>query len=155
MPANASSFWLALNAKTRQDDTEFDREMKTMFKNTQAFSSFSVDDLKKAKAFYGGKLGLEVAEIPEGLELHLAGGANVFIYESDDYNAPEHTVLNFVVDDIEAAVTNLEAKGIPMEHYDLPEIKTDKRGIFRGREGPSAIAWFKDPADHILSVMQE
>jgi catechol 2,3-dioxygenase-like lactoylglutathione lyase family enzyme len=129
--------------------------MKAMFKNTPAFSSFSVDDLQKAKQFYGDKLGLEVAETPEGLELHLAGGTNVFIYKSDDYNAPEHTVLNFIVDDIEAAVNDLEGKGIRMEQYDLPGIKTDKRGIFRGPAGPKAIAWFKDPADHILSVLQE
>jgi catechol 2,3-dioxygenase-like lactoylglutathione lyase family enzyme len=130
-------------------------EMKPMFKNTPAFSSFSVDDLQKAKQFYGDRLGLEVAETPEGLELHLAGGTKVFIYQSDDYNAPEHTVLNFVVDDIEAAVNGLEDRGIRMEHYDLPDIKTDKRGIFRGPPGPKAIAWFKDPANHILSVLQE
>jgi predicted enzyme related to lactoylglutathione lyase len=128
----------------------------TMFKNTKAFSSFSVDDISKAKQFYGQTLGLEVTEISEGLELHLAGNGPVFIYKSDDYHPPEHTVLNFVVDDIERAVSDLEKRGIRMEHYDLPDIKTDNKGIFRGgSSGPKAIAWFKDPADHILSVMQE
>jgi catechol 2,3-dioxygenase-like lactoylglutathione lyase family enzyme len=130
-------------------------ETTDMFRDTPAFSSFSVDDLQKAKQFYGEKLELKVVEIPEGLELHLAGGARVFIYKSDDYNAPEHTILNFLVDDIERAIGELEKKGIRMEHYDLPEIKTDKKGIFRGDMGPKAIAWFKDPAGHILSVMQE
>lgn len=126
-----------------------------MFRKTPAFSSFSVDDLGKAKQFYGQKLDLEVVEIPEGLELHLSGGTRVFIYESDDYHAPEHTVLNFVVDDIDAAIGELEQRGIRMEHYDMPGIKTDERGVFRGPPGPKAIAWFKDPADHILSIMQE
>ena len=78
-----------------------------MFGNTPAFSSFSVDDLQKAKRFYAEKLGLKVAETPEGLELHLAGGARVFIYESDDYHAPEHTVLNFMVEDIDLAIAQL------------------------------------------------
>jgi catechol 2,3-dioxygenase-like lactoylglutathione lyase family enzyme len=126
-----------------------------MFRNTPAFGSFSVDDLDKAKQFYGQKLGLSVIEIPEGLELHLAGGGRVFIYQSDDYNAPEHTVLNFVVDDISATIVELEKRGIRMEQYDLPDIKTDGRGVFRGSSGPKAIAWFKDPADHILSILQE
>jgi catechol 2,3-dioxygenase-like lactoylglutathione lyase family enzyme len=126
-----------------------------MFKNTSAFSSFSVDDLEKAKRFYTDKLGLTVKERPEGLELHLAGGTVVFIYESDDYTPPEHTVLNFSVTDIEKTIDELERRGIHMEQYDMPGIKTDKKGIFRGEMGPKAIAWFKDPADHILSVLQE
>jgi catechol 2,3-dioxygenase-like lactoylglutathione lyase family enzyme len=126
----------------------------TMFTNTQAFSSFSVDNLEKAKHFYGDTLGLKVKETPEGLELHLNGAGDVFIYPSDDYHAPEHTVLNFVVDDIDKAIDELEKRGVRMEHYNLPDIKTDKRGVFRGEMGPKAIAWFKDPADHILSVLQ-
>jgi len=126
-----------------------------MFKNTKAFSSFSVDDLAKAKDFYGRTLGLEVVEISEGLELHLAGGTRVFVYPSSDYTAPEHTVLNFVVDDIDAAIEKLTERGVRMEHYDWPEIKTDERGIFRGESGPKAIAWFKDPAGHVLAVIQE
>lgn len=126
-----------------------------MFRNSPAFSSFSVDDLEKAKQFYEQKLGLEVVEIPEGLELHLAGGGRVFIYKSDDYNAPEHTVLNFVVDDINRTIGEIEKRGIRMEHYDLPGLKTDEKGVFRGPSGPKAIAWFKDPAGHILSILQQ
>jgi catechol 2,3-dioxygenase-like lactoylglutathione lyase family enzyme len=127
-----------------------------MFRNTPAFAGFSVDNLNKAKEFYGQKLGLKVVETAEGLELHLAGGSTIFIYKSDDYTAPEHTVLNFVVDDIDSTIDELEKRGIRMEHYDLPGIKTDKRGVFKGSSGqPKAIAWFKDPADHILSVLQE
>lgn len=126
-----------------------------MFKTTKAFSSFSTPDLVKAKDFYGRTLGLDVRQTNEGLELRLAGGTTVFIYPSSDYTAPEHTVLNFVVDDIDAAVEALSNRGVRLEHYDLPEIKTDERGIFRGETGPKAIAWFKDPAGHILSVLQE
>jgi predicted enzyme related to lactoylglutathione lyase len=126
-----------------------------MFKETKAYSSFSTDDLGKAKEFYGQTLGLDVDETPEGLVLHLAGGAGVFVYPSDNYTAPKHTVLNFAVDDIEAAVDELGRRGVRMEQYDMPEIKTDERGIFRGDEGPEAIAWFKDPADHVISVLQE
>jgi catechol 2,3-dioxygenase-like lactoylglutathione lyase family enzyme len=126
-----------------------------MFKDTKAYSSFSVDDLQAAKQFYGDTLGLEVDEIPEGLVLKLAGGTNVFIYPSDNYTAPKHTVLNFPVDDVDAAVDELIRRGVRMEHYDLPEIKTDEKGIFRGDSGPEAIAWFKDPAGHVLAVMQD
>ena len=129
------------------------------FKHSKVFSSFSVDDLAKAKHFYGEILGLKVKETREGLELHLAGGTMpVFIYPSDDYHAPEHTVLNFIVDDIDAAIQDLNKRGIAMEHYDLPDMKTDAQGVMRnkaGEPGPKAIAWFKDPAGHILSVLAQ
>ena len=129
------------------------------FRYSKAFSSFSVDDLAKAKHFYGEILGLKVKETPEGLELHLAGGTMpVFIYPSDDYHAPEHTVLNFIVDDIDAAIQGLRERGITMEHYDLPDMKTDAQGVMRtkaGDPGPKAITWFKDPAGHILSVLAQ
>ncbi len=125
-----------------------------MFRETRAFSSFSVDDLARAKEFYGETLGLDVVETPEGLELRIAGSTPVFVYPSSTYTAPKHTVLNFPVDDIDAAVDELTARGVRMEQYDLPELKTDERGIFRGDSGPKAIAWFKDPAGHVLSVLQ-
>ena len=127
-----------------------------MFKDSKAFSSFSTNDLGAAKKFWRAPLGLEVVETPEGLELHVAGGAPVFVYPSDNYTAPKHTVLNFPVEDIDSAVEELARRGVSMEHYDLPEIKTDGKGIFRdnGESGPTAIAWFKDPADHVLSVLQ-
>lgn len=130
----------------------------TLISNAKAFSSFSVDDLAAAKTFYGDTLGLNVKETPEGLELHLAGGGSpVFIYPSDDYHAPEHTVLNFIVDDVDATVDDLVKRSIRMEQYDQPGIKTDAKGVFRntGGPGPKAIAWFKDPAGHILSVLAE
>lgn len=126
-----------------------------MFKDTKAFSSFSVDDLQKAKEFYGQTLGLHVDETPEGLVLHIAGGTEVFVYPSDSYTAPKHTVLNFPVGDVEAAVDELAKRGVRMEQYDMPDLKTDEKGIYRGDVGPKAIAWFKDPADHVLSVLQE
>ena len=125
-----------------------------MFRETRAFSSFSVDDLEKAKQFYGETLGLDVVETPEGLELHIAGSTPVFVYPSSSYTAPKHTVLNFPVEDIEAAVAELAERGVRTEQYDLPDLKTDERGIFRGEFGPRAIAWFKDPAGHVLSVLQ-
>ena len=127
-----------------------------MFKDTKAFTSFSAPDIAAAKEFYGETLGLDVVETPEGLELHIAGSTPVFVYPSDNYTAPKHTILNFPVDDIEAAVAELNRRGVTMEQYDLPEIKTDENGIFRdeGEMGPQAIAWFKDPADHVLSVLQ-
>jgi len=103
-----------------------------MFKGTKAFSSFSVDDMKKAKAFYAETLGLDVNETPEGIELHLAGGGiPVFIYHSTDFHAPEHTVFNFIADDIDDAVVMLVLRGVRMEYYDLPDMKTDAKGIFR------------------------
>ena len=126
-----------------------------LFANARAFSSFSTPDLDQARDFYANKLGLDVRQTPEGIELHLLGGTTVFVYPSTDYTAPEHTVLNFPVDDIDEAIDALAEQGIRMEQYDWPEIKTDRKGIFRGGHGPKAIAWFKDPAGHILSVLQE
>ena len=126
-----------------------------MFKHTHAFSGFSVDNLAEAKDFYGRVLDLDVVETPEGIELHLAGGLRIFIYPVDEYTPAEDTLLNFVVDDIDEAIDELTERGVLMEQYDLPEIKTDERGIYRGTHGPAAIAWFKDPAGHILSVLQE
>lgn len=122
-----------------------------MFKDTRAFGSFSVNDLKQAKAFYGLKLGLEVFETPEGLELRLAGGGQVFIYPKPNHQPASFTVLNFIVDDIDRAVDQLHALGVRFEHYE-GDIRTDEKGIHRNA-GPK-IAWFKDPAGNILSVVQ-
>lgn len=123
-----------------------------MFKNTKAFSSFSVNDLQKAKKFYNQTLGLEVSETKEGLELHIAGGANVFVYPKPNHTPATFTILNFPVDNIEEAVDKLNELGIRFEQYE-GELKTDEKGIFRG-EGPK-IAWFKDPAGNILSVLEQ
>jgi len=122
-----------------------------MFRKTKAFSSFSADDLDKAKAFYGQKLGLEVSQTPEGLELRLAGGGQVFIYPKPNHEPASFTVLNFIVEDIDQAVDQLSSRGIRFEQYE-GEIKTDEKGIHRNA-GPK-IAWFKDPAGNILSVLE-
>lgn len=128
-----------------------------MFKDAKAFSGFSVPDLTVAKKFYGETLGLDVRDTPEGgLELRLVA-ARVFIYISETNKPAEFTILNFVIADIEKAVDELIEKGVKFEQYDLPYIKTDAKGISRGdgTMGPRAIAWFKDPAGNILSVLQE
>ena len=124
-----------------------------MFKDTKAFSGFSVNDLQKAKAFYSQTLGLEVSENPEGLALRIAGGATIFIYPKPNHTPATFTILNFQVGDIEKAVDELTKLGVRFEQYDEP-IKTDEKGIHRGEPGPT-IAWFKDPAGNILSVLEE
>ena len=129
------------------------KKVSNMFKEAECFSSFSVNDLQKAKQFYGQTLGLDVKETPEGLELHTANNT-VFLYPKPDHTPASFTVLNFHVDDIEAAVDELNGMGVSFEHYDMQDIKTDERGIARGPHGPT-IAWFKDPAGNILSVLQE
>jgi catechol 2,3-dioxygenase-like lactoylglutathione lyase family enzyme len=125
-----------------------------IFKHANAFSSFSVNDLQRANAFYAQTLGVEVSETPEGLELRIAGKPNVFIYPKPNHEPATFTVLNFLVDDIDEAVDQLSKRGIKFEHYDLGDLKTDQKGIARGERGPT-IAWFKDPAGNILSVLEE
>ena len=127
------------------------KKASDMFREAETFCSFSVDDLKRAKDFYGGTLGLDVSETKEGLELTLEGNS-VFIYPKPNHTPASFTVLNFSVDDIEEAVAELDRLGLPREHYDLPDLKTDNQGIMRG-QGPK-IAWFKDPAGNILSVIE-
>ncbi|AFM26175.1 VOC family protein [Desulfomonile tiedjei] len=124
-----------------------------MFTITKAFGSFSVDDLQKAKEFYGETLGLEFSEMPEGLELHISGGTRVFIYPKPDHIPATFTILNFPVDHIEEAVNELTKRGIRFEVYDEGALKTDEKGIFR--DGGIKIAWFKDPAGNFLSVLEE
>ena len=122
-----------------------------MLQTNKAFSSFSVDDLQKAKDFYAQALGLQVKESKEGLELH-PGENDVFIYPKPNHSPATFTVLNFLVDDIETTVDELSGKGVKFEHYD-GEIKTDAKGIHRN--GGPTIAWFKDPAGNILSVLEK
>jgi predicted enzyme related to lactoylglutathione lyase len=124
-----------------------------VFKDTKAFSGFSVNNLEKAKEFYGQTLGLEVSEMPEGLQLNIAGGGMVFIYPKPNHAPATFTVLNFPVDDIEAAVDELTKRGVHFERYE-GDIETDEKGIHRGAKGP-LIAWFRDPAGNILSVLQD
>ena len=124
-----------------------------MFKDSKAFSGYSVDDVAAAKSFYEGTLGLDVTEQPQGLGLDLAGGGSVFLYPKVNHEPATFTVLNFPVDDIEAAVDELTGKGVTMERYE--GFNHDDRGIADpgGAPGPR-IAWFKDPAGNIISVLQ-
>jgi catechol 2,3-dioxygenase-like lactoylglutathione lyase family enzyme len=121
-----------------------------MFEHTKAFSGFSVDDIPAAKRFYGDTLGLEVTEDHGMLTLHIAGDRDTLVYpKGKDHTPATFTILNFPVDDIDAAVDQLAARGVRFETYD----GVDEKGVMRGR-GP-AIAWFKDPAGNILSVLQQ
>ncbi|MFI9235203.1 VOC family protein [Streptomyces sp. NPDC053079] len=122
-----------------------------MFKNTKAFSGFSVDDIDEAKRFYGETLGLEVSEKYGLLTLRLGSGADVLIYPKADHTPASFTILNFPVDDIEAAVDELGRRGVTFERY--PGLEADDKGIFRG--GGPYIAWFTDPAGNVISVLQE
>ena len=122
-----------------------------MVDDSAAFSSYSIDDIPAAKAFYEGTLGLDVTEQPEGLRLNLATGGSVFLYPKDDHEAATFTVLNFGVDDLAAAVDELTASGVTMERYD--GFDQDERGIAAGIDGPH-IAWFRDPAGNVLSLTQ-
>jgi len=121
-----------------------------MFRHTGGFSTFSVDEVPRAKQFYAPSLGLSVADEMDGLRLDLGDGVQVFVYPKADHVPATFTVLNFVVEDIDVAVAELGAVGVEFEQYE-GELQTDEKGVFRG-DGP-AIAWFKDPAGNILSVI--
>jgi predicted enzyme related to lactoylglutathione lyase len=126
-----------------------------MFENTKAFSGFSVDDIPRAREFYGDTLGVKVSDDADTdfLMLHIAGDRDVLVYPKDDHTPASFTVLNFPVRDIEQAVDDLVERGIELQHYEGTEIETDEKGIFRG--GGPLIAWFKDPAGNVLSVIQD
>lgn len=124
-----------------------------MLKNSKASSGFSAGDIPKAKEFYAGTLGLDVSESHGLLTLSLAGGNNVLIYPKPNHVPATFTVLNFPVNDVDLAVDELTKRGVRFEKYDLPDLKTDKKGVMRGN-GPT-IAWFKDPAGNILSVIDQ
>src|SRR5215218_8377242 len=120
-----------------------------MFTNTKAFSGFAVDDVEKARAFYGDTLGLKTSEENEILTLHIAGDRPTIVYPRPSHTPAEYTILNFPVDDIEQAVDELTGRGVEFERYE--GFDQDERGIHR--VGPP-IAWFKDPAGNVLSVIQ-
>ena len=127
-----------------------------MFKNTHAFSSFSVNDIQRAKEFYGQTLGIDVTSGKMGtLTLKIEGG-EVIIYPKHDHTPATFTVLNFAVDDIDKAVDELTARGVTFERYDMHGATPDAKGIYRAPGGGHApyIAWFKDPAGNILSVLK-
>lgn len=123
-----------------------------MFANTEAFSSFAVDDLDRAREFYADTLGVAVSDGPMGvLSLDVAGGRSILVYPKPDFTPASYTVLNFPVDDVEAAVDELSSRGVKFERYE--GFEQDAKGISRDPRGP-AIAWFRDPAGNILAVLQ-
>jgi catechol 2,3-dioxygenase-like lactoylglutathione lyase family enzyme len=123
-----------------------------MFKNVHAYSGFAVDDLDKAREFYGDTLGLKVEPMGDELmTLHIAGDRPTLVYRKPDFQPAAYTILNFPVDDVDGAVDELTTKGVQFERYD--GFEQDEKGISRGGGGPQ-IAWFKDPAGNILSVHQ-
>jgi catechol 2,3-dioxygenase-like lactoylglutathione lyase family enzyme len=124
-----------------------------MLKDSQAFSGFSVNDLEAAQRSYGEVLGIDVGNEPAGLALRIPGRSPVFVYPKDNHEPATYTVLNFPVPDIGAAVDALTAAGVTFEHYGA-EAGQDEKGISRDPRGP-LIAWFKDPAGNILSVIEQ
>jgi catechol 2,3-dioxygenase-like lactoylglutathione lyase family enzyme len=121
-----------------------------MFTNAKAFSGFAVDDVAAAREFYGDKLGLEVSEENGLLTLQIAGDRPTLVYPKEGHTPAEYTILNFPVDDIDAAVDELNARGVELERYE--GFGQDERGIMRDQGPP--IAWFKDPAGNVLAVIQ-
>jgi catechol 2,3-dioxygenase-like lactoylglutathione lyase family enzyme len=125
-----------------------------MFRDSHAYSGFSSNDIPACRAFYADTLGIDVTEAYGMLTLHLAGGGQVIVYPKPTHEAATFTVLNFPVDDIDAAADRLAAKGVTFERYE--GIVQDAKGIARPQrpeDGPS-IAWFKDPAGNIMSILQ-
>jgi len=122
-----------------------------MFGDTKAFSGFAVDDIGRARAFYGDTLGIRTTEEHGLLTLHLAGDRPTLVYPKPDHEPASYTILNFPVDDIDAAVDQLSERGVRFERYD--GFDQDEKGIFR-QAGPY-IAWFKDPAGNVLAVLQD
>jgi catechol 2,3-dioxygenase-like lactoylglutathione lyase family enzyme len=121
--------------------------------SSKAFSGFAVDDVPRARAFYAETLGIEVTEANGMLTLHLGGDRPTLVYPKPHHVPATYTILNFPVDDVEAAVDELTARGVRFEHYEGTPAETDPKGVFRG--GGPLIAWFTDPAGNILSVVQD
>jgi catechol 2,3-dioxygenase-like lactoylglutathione lyase family enzyme len=122
-----------------------------MFASAEAFSGFAVDDVPKAREFYGETLGLKTSEEYGLMTLHIAGDRPTLVYPKPDHTPATYTILNFPVDDIDNAVDQLAARGVRFERYE--GLEQDENGIVRG--GGPYIAWFKDPAGNVLSVLQE
>lgn len=127
-----------------------------MIKAQSTFSGFSVDYIDKAKEFYTETLGFKIIDETMGLQLELPDNGKLFVYQKDDHKPATFTVLNIVVDDIDQAIAELTEKGVKFEMYDDMPVKQDQKGVLRGKEanqGPN-IAWFKDPAGNILSLIE-
>jgi len=123
-----------------------------MFSDTKTFSGFAVPDIEQARTFYGDTLGIRVTEEHGLLTLHLEGGNRpTLVYPKPDHRPANYTILNFAVDDIDAAVDELARRGVQLERYD--EMEQDERGVLRA--GGPFVTWFTDPAGNILSVLQE
>src|SRR5829696_8793202 len=149
-PTNSTSTPM-MTASRRGARTREVRKETVVLENTKAFSGFSVDDLPEAKRFYSETLGLRVSEEYGMLWLHIAGERDILVYPKPDHTPASFTILNFPVDDIDKAVDELAERGVSFERYDSFDM--DEKGIFRG--GGPYIAWFKDPAGNVLSVLQE
>jgi len=121
-----------------------------MLNLTKAFASYSIDDLQKAKTFYADTLGLEVRELPQGLQI----GSNLFLYVKPNHQPATFTVFNFPVDSVDDTVAWLKSRGVKLEIYDTPDLKTDANGIARSDGRGPTIAWFKDPAGNFISVLE-
>lgn len=122
-----------------------------MLATSKAFSGFAVDDIDKARDFYRGTLGLRTSDEHGMLTLHLAGDRPTLVYPKPDHEPANYTILNFPVSDIDGAVDDLTARGVTFERYD--GFEQDERGVMRS--GGPFIAWFKDPAGNVLSVLQQ
>jgi catechol 2,3-dioxygenase-like lactoylglutathione lyase family enzyme len=125
-----------------------------MLGDSRAFSGFAVDDLERARRFYAETLGVRTTEEHGLLTLHLDGGARpTLVYPKEDYVPATYTILNFPVADIDAAVEELTSHGVELERYD--DFEQDDKDIARDLGGGPSIAWFKDPAGNVLSVLQQ
>jgi catechol 2,3-dioxygenase-like lactoylglutathione lyase family enzyme len=140
-----------LNVQRASESEDPQREELAMFANTKAFSGFAVDDMEKAREFYGETLGLKTSEEYGLLTLHLAGDRPTLVYPKPNHTPADYTILNFPVDDIDEAVDALVGRGVQFDRYDGME--QDEKGVMRA--GGPYIAWFKDPAGNVLSVLQE
>ncbi len=127
----------------------------TAFDTSGAFSGFSVDDINAAHVFYRQTLGLEVTQNPMGfLDIHLPQGGSILVYPKDNHTPASFTILNFPVADVEAAVDDLNSRGVVTKIYSDPDFGTDEKGIAHGGpEGGPTIAWFTDPAGNVLAVL--
>jgi len=150
-PPTNSTGTAVMTTSRRGVRTRETRKEIVVLENTKAFSGFSVDDVPQAKRFYSETLGLRVSEEYGMLWLHIAGERDILVYPKPDHTPASFTILNFPVDDIDKAVDELAERGVLFERYDGFDM--DEKGIFRG--GGPYIAWFKDPAGNVLSVLQE
>src|ERR687890_2574746 len=142
---------MTATASRRGARTREVRKETVVLENTKAFSGFSVDDVPEAKRFYSETLGLRVSEEYGMLWLHIAGERDILVYPKPDHTPASFTILNFPVDDIDKAVNELAERGVRFERYD--DSAQDEKGIYHG--GGPLIAWFKDPAGNVLSVIQQ